>query len=301
MAERRSTGNAEQGSDGVAPTQLSELLAILRPAPIGDGHLIGQPSPERRGSTYGGLFIAQSILAAAHTCTPDRAPHSLHASFLRPGVADLPTEYHVETIRDGRGYSHREVRAAQAGRECFRAIVSFQVPKPAGADYSAAAVAPGPDPAQLVSYVDWVREGTDNPAHLWFSDPGPVELRLEDPPPAAVGQRVEGDLRIWHRLRGEVDSDDPPFHTALLAWLTDKTLSDSALLVHGQRWTDEGAGAASLDHTLYLLRPTRADQWFCCTQRVVSTSSGRGLATGEFRTAGGQLVAHAVQEATLNS
>lgn len=295
----RSPEDVEQDRAVAPPTQLADVLAILRPTPTGAGHLIGQPSPERRGSTYGGLFMAQSILAAAHTCASDRAPHSLHASFLRAGVADLPTEYHVETIRDGRGYSHREVHAVQAGRECFRAIISFQVPRPDAADYSAAAASPAPDPAGLVSYLDWVREGTDNPGHVWFTDPGPVELQLEDPPPAVPGQPVEGELTIWHRLRGTVDEDDPLIHTAMLAWLTDKTLSDSAVLVHGQRWTDHGAGAASLDHTVYLLRPTRADQWFRCTQRVVSTSSGRGLATGEYRTAAGELVAHAVQEATL--
>lgn len=286
--------------------QVDALLAVLRPQPGPHRDvLVGHPSPEIRRSTYGGLFVAQALLAAAATADADRVPHSLHGTFLRAGAADRATHYHVERVRDGRSYSHREVRAVQDGRECFRAIVSLQVPG-SGADYAPppAPAAPAPaepaDPAMLPSYVDWVRAGTDNPDHFWLANPGPVELRVAGDPPTTRGEPITEPLVVWARLRGAVTTGDPLLHRALLAWLSDKTLSDVLLLVHGRRWTDHGADSVSLDHALHLFGPVSADQWFRCTQYTIATAAGRGLARGTFHTADGILAAHASQEAVVS-
>ena len=280
--------------------ELAELLVGLRPVPTDrPGRFVGAPSPETRRSTYGGQFVAQSLLAAADTVEAGRWPHSLHGSFLRAGDADAATDYDVETVRDGRGYSHREVRASQAGRECFRAIVGFQVPQPGGDEHGNQVAAATVDPETLPSYVEWVRGGTDNADHFWLSEQMPLDIRIEGAPPARFGQTVTGPIRIWLRFRGDVPGDDPILHAALVGWLSDKTLSDGVTLCHGHRWTDAGVDSVSLDHALWLLRPGRADQWICCEQEVVSTGSGRGLARATFTTADGIRLAQAAQEAVL--
>ena len=93
--------------------------------------------------------------------------------------------------------------------------------------------------------------------------------------------------------------DDPVIHLAALAYLSDETLIDNAMLPHGLRWSDDRLQGASLDHALWLLRPARADQWLLFEQTVVSTASARGLVRGELYTADGTLIAAASQEGLL--
>jgi len=66
-------------------------------------------------------------MAAAATVEPNRAPHSVHAHFLRQGDPPEPVDYPVEWVRESRFLSTRLVRAEQAGRTLALATVSFHV------------------------------------------------------------------------------------------------------------------------------------------------------------------------------
>ena len=100
-----------------------------------DGHHFEAPAiPDTRGRTFGGQFLGQALRAAQLTVDSDRSIHSLHSYFLRPGNVNQTTSYKVETVRDGRGFSVREVRAYQSNKELFRCTLSFATPHP-GLEY----------------------------------------------------------------------------------------------------------------------------------------------------------------------
>ena len=56
---------------------------------------------------------------------------------------------------------------------------------------------------------------------------------------------------------------------------------------------------ASLDHAMWFHRPFRADQWLLFSVESSSSSDGRGLASGEYYTENGDLVATVMQEALI--
>jgi acyl-CoA thioesterase-2 len=278
---------------------LAELLDVLSLRPVAAGAFEGRSPAERLRAVYGGQFLAQGLMAAGRTVPDGRPPHSVHAYFVRAGDPTVPIRYLVDEVRDGRGFSHRHVRATQGEREVFRLLASFQVAA-GGAEHDDPVPIDGVDPEALADYQAWGEAGTDNPGHAWYGEPGPVDIRIENPPPPRVGQVVKGSQRLWIRLTGQVPDADPLLHAALLAWLSDKTIADFAPLAHGSRWTDHGADSVSLDHAMWFLRPARADDWLLYRQDSPASGGGRGLTRGDFVARDGRRVASVMQEVLLS-
>jgi len=285
---------------------IDELVGLLRVEPVGGAagdSFIGHSPPDRDRQVYGGQFLAQALMAAAATVEPGRAPHSLHAYFLRTGAARTPIEYRVERIRDGRTASHRAVVATQGDREVFRQLMSFQIDRP-GLSHPPPQPMPETDPSTFPSYREWVADLSDNDDHSWFAENLPIDLRLENPPPTRPRGPMNAELRVWMRIAEPVDGQtdanaEEILHAGLLAWLSDKTISDVVLYPHGRSWTDAGADILSLDHAMWFHEPARADQWLLLTHEPVSTRRGRGLARGDYLSADGIVVASIAQEAYI--
>jgi acyl-CoA thioesterase-2 len=277
---------------------LAELLDVLNLRPAGASVFEGRSPGGRTRSVFGGQFLAQALVAAGRTVPPDRRPHSLHAYFLRAGNPSVPIRYEVDEVRDGRGFSHREIHASQQGREVFRLMTSFQVPQ-SGPEYDEVVPMNDVDPEALPDYDAWGLAGTDNAAHDVYTVPSPVDLRYETEAEPCFGQVVQGPQRVWARIAGKVPGEDPLLHAALLAWLSDKTAADFAPLAHGHRWTDVGTDSLSLDHAMWFLRPARADRWLLYRQGSPSTTGGRGMTSGELCTPDGTRVAMMVQEVLI--
>jgi acyl-CoA thioesterase-2 len=267
--------------------------------PDGGDRFVGHSPAERDRAVYGGQFLAQAMLAAAATVEAGRLPHSLHAYFVRSGAAVTPIHYEVERVRDGRNFSHRSVVATQDGREVFRQVLSFQVPTAGLEHREPLGVEDGIDPAGFVSYRDWVAELSTNRNHHWFHERTPVDIRFQDPPAAMPRRSIGGTLRIWMRLVEAVPSDDAVLHAALLAWMSDKTISDVVMYPHGRSWTDAGTDILSLDHAMWFYEPTRADRWTLFTHETPATGGGRGLARGDLVDLTGRRVGAVTQEALL--
>ena len=53
---------------------------------------------------YGGQVLAQSLHAANQTVTNDRYVHSLHGYFILAGDIEVPIEFKVENLRDGKSF-----------------------------------------------------------------------------------------------------------------------------------------------------------------------------------------------------
>ena len=75
---------------------------------------------------FGGQVVAQALEAAYRT-VDDRACHSLHSYFIRPGDPSMPVIYEVDQARDGGSFTTRRVVAIQKGRQIFNLAASFHV------------------------------------------------------------------------------------------------------------------------------------------------------------------------------
>ena len=74
--------------------------------------------------------------------------------------------------------------------------------------------------------------------------------------------------------------DDPAIHRCALAYASDITILDTALLPHQRSIFDRDIMGASLDHAVWFHRPFRADEWLLYAQDSPSAQGGRGLTRG---------------------
>jgi acyl-CoA thioesterase-2 len=95
--------------------------------------------------------------------------------------------------------------------------------------------------------------------------------------------------------------DDLPLHQCILAYASDFSLLDTALIAHGKLMFDKDIQLASLDHALWLHRPFRADEWLLYAQDSPSAYGARGFCRGSIFTREGVLVASVAQEGLTRS
>jgi acyl-CoA thioesterase-2 len=245
------------------------------------------------GRVYGGQVLAQSIVAAERTIPDDRAVHSMHGYFLRPGDATKGITFSVDRIHDGRSFSTRRTQAFQDGVPIFSMIASFQVADPGIAHQTEMpAGVPGPD--ELPDLEDHLA-GLHPMSKRLFTD-RPVDLRHV---PSPIYLTVDGEhvpnQAVWMRVRRQIP-DDQRIHRAALAYLSDLTIQESILRAHGVAWATPGLKVASLDHAMWWHRPGRVDEWMLYVQESPSARGGRGLATGRIYTRDGRLLASVAQE-----
>lgn len=235
-------------------------------------------SPRGR-RVHGGYMLAQALLAAAATVTPDRTMHSMQASFLRSGESGVDLDLHVERVRDGRTFSTRRVTVAQAGRLAVTAQFSFHTGG-SSADWQPPApecFAPDAAPAQpTVAGVPEFKQFFDIRA-------GSARL-LEDP------TRYHP---YWARHVAPLP-DDPLLHACALVRMSDVAVTASMHPAGAERRIR--LETMSLDHLLWLHRPFRVDDWLLFSVEPENNFAGRGLGRGTIHDAAGRLVATLMQE-----
>jgi acyl-CoA thioesterase-2 len=84
-----------------------------------------------------------------------------------------------------------------------------------------------------------------------------------------------------------------------LAYASDMTLLDTALIPIGKTVFHEDIMAASLDHALWFHRPFRADEWLLYAEDSPNLGGARGFARGLIYASDGTLVASVAQEGLL--
>jgi acyl-CoA thioesterase-2 len=250
---------------------------------------------------FGGLVVSQALMAVSRT-VPERSPHSLHSYFLLPGDPTKPIRYEVERLRDGGSFSSRRCVAKQDGRTIFALTASFHAVEE-GLDY-APTIPNVPNPEALPDLAgltaalgDKMPEGV----RRYLERERPIDLRIIDlkrfaPRPAGTPPRT--GQRIWMRAKGSLPND-PAMHRAVLAYLSDMTLLDVALVPHDSSVFDKKVQAASLDHAIWFHRPFRADEWMLYDEEAQSTQSARGLCRGRLFSASGALIATTMQEGLI--
>lgn len=97
------------------PEKIERFQSLAAPYPPGEGQM-----------AFGGHVYAQSAYAASKTVDKGFVIHDMTGTFILPGRLDVPYEYTVRHLRDGKMYCTRAVDARQGGKVCFSCLCSFK-------------------------------------------------------------------------------------------------------------------------------------------------------------------------------
>jgi acyl-CoA thioesterase-2 len=123
----------------------------------------------------------------------------------------------------------------------------------------------------------------------------PIELRPVDVSRYFSREPHKPEQYVWMRATGTLP-DNFPLHQCVLAYASDFSLLDTALIAHGKLMFDPDIQLASLDHALWFHRPFRADDWLLYAQDSPNTHGARGFCRGSIFTRDGVLIASTAQE-----
>ncbi|MEB3023543.1 acyl-CoA thioesterase [[Mycobacterium] crassicus] len=277
---------------------LDEVQQVLTLRPTDTDRFQAGNETARFGRLFGGQLVAQAITAAAGTIT-GFAPHSIHASFLRPGQPTPPLDITVDRTRDGRTMSIRRVTVQQAGRTMLTATVSFDTDPEAADDATVAVPAPAPESLPLLQH--WAQQAPPElagPANTWIDKPAPLEMRIAEAPIFLGGAQAPGSRAHWMRLPRAIDGG-PQANAVLLAYASDYLLVDTAVRAYPHRVGYGTHMGLTLDHTIWLHRPVRFDRWHLYTQQAVGVGGDRALVHGTIVDIDGRHVASTAQEVLI--
>ena len=276
---------------------LDSLLRILNIEQRADDHFHAD-TDQQEGRLFGGLILAQSVMAAGRTVTEGDI-HSLHAYFLRAGKPVEPVDYMVERVRDGRTFTTRRVSAIQAGNMIFEASISFtlgeegiehqppmpSVPEPDGLPtwWESMSASMPPEMQAEMEKRGRGRRGWNNP----------IDIRSVAGGRSAVDENGLPHRVVWGRMPAALP-EDPLIHAAAMAYFSDSGLI--ATVDGGRNMWRPGGSAASLDHAIWWHYPPRFDDWLLYSSYSPVAHAARALVLGSMYNRAGVLVASVAQE-----
>ncbi len=259
----------------------------------GQGH-----GGETSRRVFGGQVVAQA-LAAAYQTVEDRACHSLHSYFIRPGDPSQPIIYEVDQARDGGSFTTRRVTAIQKGRQIFNLAASFHVEEPGWTHQHEMPDIPPPEELKNRE------EKRAETAHLVpaarkedYLRPSPIEVRVVGDYDYFNSAKASDVNSLWFRLVRPVEAT-PAEHQCLLTYASDMYLLGSALRPHGESWFTGNVMTASLDHAMWFHGPINFGEWHLYSMDAPWSGGGRGFNRGSVFTRDGDLVASTAQEGLI--
>ena len=280
---------------------VEELLSTLDLEQLEHNLFRGRSPQNGWQRVFGGQVVGQGLVAAGRTvAAQDRLAHSLHAYFLRPGDPKVPIIYEVDRIRDGGSFTTRRVVAIQHGHAIFSMAASFHKPEH-GFEHQAA-MPEVPPPEALPSEEELLARLLPNmpqEVRFYWERERPIELRPVDLSRFFSRQKLDPKQYLWIRTNGKLPGDNFRLHQCALAYASDFSLLDTALIAHGRVLFDPRLMLASLDHALWFHRPFRADEWLLYVQDSPSAQVGRGFCRGSIFSRDGKLVASTAQEGLI--
>ena len=244
---------------------------------------------------FGGQVIGQALVAAYRT-VEGRIAHSLHAYFLRPGDPSVPILYNVDRIRDGGSFSTRRVVAVQHGQAIFSMGASFHKHEEGLAHQMKMPDVPPPESLPSEAELkDLLFDRLPPQVKAYWERERPIEIRPVDLSRYLSPEKRVATQQMWIRATGTL-GDDLALNQCVLAYASDFTLLDTALIAHGRFIFDPTLMLASLDHSIWFHRSFRADDWLLYAQDSPSSGGGRAFCRGTLFTRSGELVASTTQE-----
>lgn len=279
-------------------TAIEKLLSLLDLETLELNLFRGNSPQDGWQRVFGGQVIGQALVAASRT-VEDRSAHSLHGYFLRAGDPKVPIVYEVERIRDGKSFTTRRVVAIQHGRPIFSMSVSFHKEEPGLTHQGEMPNVPGPD--ELPTEAELKKQFIDIlPANIraYWEKERPIEMRCVDFSRYLTDEPKKPVQHIWIKATGNVP-DSLALQQCILAYASDFSLLDTALIAHGRNIFDPEIMMASLDHALWFHKPFRTDEWLLYTQESPFAGGARGFCRGSIFNTKGELIASVAQEGLI--
>ena len=279
---------------------MKELLSILDLERLEHNLYRGRSPQTGWQRVFGGQVIGQALVAAQRTVEPDRHVHSLHCYFMLPGDPTVPIVYEVDRIRDGGSFTTRRVVAIQHGHAIFTLAASFQVQEH-GMEHQMPMPLGVPQPETLKTQHELLQEvAGDIPEAIrrFWAKERPLEVKPVNIEHYTTRDRLEPRQYVWMRVTGDVP-DDRALQVAILAYLSDMTLLDTANFAHGRTGFDPDLQMASLDHAMWFHRPHALDDWLLYAQDSPNMIGSRGLSRGFLYGRDGRLIASVAQEGLI--
>ncbi len=286
----------------VDDSQAASLMAVLGLEERDTDLYVGQTPHTPLQRIFGGQVAGQALMAASRTLPADRAVHSLHSYFLRPGDPNEEIRYAVDRIRDGRTFSTRRVIAWQRRRGEDVAIFALTADASAGETPVVEHALPMPDvpaPETLPGLAEVVAPHGKRAEVAMIISRAVEQRLLEDPFDRKPKTPPNTRTWVWMRVAGRLPEDDA-VHRAALTFVSDLTLLSAGLARLGGGWGGEFVGS-SLDHAVWFHRPVRAEEWFLYETDSPAASAGRALCFGQVWAADGTHVATVAQQGLIRS
>ncbi len=281
---------------------IRDLLSLLNIEKISDNKFKASVNEYGWKRVFGGLIVAQSIIAAYKTVT-DKRLHSLHAHFLRASDPKLTMNYEVTILREGRSFAQRTISAYQDNKLTFYMIASFQKNEK-GLEHQENMPQEILEPENLKSELEILDEVfKSSPENIKDTrERGrAIEFRPIKPRNFAKTSKEEPMQLLWLKT-SEKTNINFILNQALLAYASDYTILDTALMPHGISIFQKNIQVASLDHAIwYHSNDFDLNNWTLYSQRSPSTSGNRGFATGALYTRKGKLIATVAQEGMIRN
>ena len=290
---------AAKSASAKSGSALDGLLSILDLEPLEENLFRGRSPQEGWQRVFGGQVLGQALVAAVRTVQEERIAHSLHAYFLLGGDPASPIIYNVDRMRDGGSFTTRRVKAIQHGRPMFVMSVSFHTEEPGSTIRT---------PCRRCRRPRSCRASASSRPSSWracrrtCAATGSASARSRCArsmsPATSPARTAQPEQAIWMRASGRLP-DAFALHQCVLAYASDFTLLDTALIAHGKLMFDKDMQLASLDHALWFHRPFRADEWLLYVQDSPSSHGARGFCRGNIFTRDGVFVASVAQEGLM--
>jgi acyl-CoA thioesterase-2 len=281
---------------------LNELTDLLSLEKIKDYNFIGQNYKTEWGRVFGGQVLGQSLHAAYQTVPNDRIAHSMHGYFILGGDINVPINYQVDDIRDGKSFTTRRVVAFQNGKAIFNMAASFQL-KQNGVNHQISmpnVLTPDLLLTDLQQAIPLKEIDPDRYEKLIKSHPQVFEFR---PVEKATFLQTRNSLpksHVWFKTKEKVNVTIP-FQHQLLAFASDYSLLLTATLPHREKLFGNKIFYASLDHAIWFHRAFKIDNWLLYSMQSPSASNSRGFTKGSIFNQQGEMVASVSQEGLIRA
>jgi len=251
-----------------------------------------------QGHVFGGQVLGQAISAVGQT-VDGKLCHALSCQFLRGGNFDLPIEYRVTRVRDGRSFSTRQVSAWQKGRELLRLEASFQVEAQGYTHQPAMPAVPPPEALPDMSAFKADFEALDRMnMYRFLVDDNVFEFRATDKPCYVETRNRPPLQQSWLRSRFATPND-PVLQRAMLGYISDNNFMRTATLPHREELMQSGFQLATLNHSMWIHRTPDLNEWLFYDVHSSVACGQRGLVLGHMYTRDGVLVATVAQEGMI--
>ena len=281
---------------------LSELKQLLSLEKTKDNNFTGQNYKTEWGRVFGGQVLGQSLHAAYQTVPEDRIAHSMHGYFILGGDINVPINYNVDNISDGKSFTTRRVIAYQKGKAIFIMAASFQLNQE-GVNHQINmpnVLTPDLLLTDLQQAINIKKIDSERYEKILKSHPKVFEFK---PVEKATFLQTRNSLpksHVWFKTKEKVNAKIS-FQHQLLAFASDYSLLLTATLPHREKLFGRKIFYASLDHAIWFHRQFKIDDWLLYSMQSPSASNSRGFTLGSIFNQAGEMVASVSQEGLIRA